>query len=96
MRKSEELNKLIIQANKLITRLRSSVMIVPEQNTFQISIVDNGLRSEAILTNKDSLEICLGDDMYMSIELRDCIGSTQFITVRFSDTPSYHGSCFDA
>ena len=95
MTKRDELSKLVDQAKIVLNKLSTSVVVVPEQTVFNVSVIDNKQISSQNMVNHDSLQVDLGYG-FLILKFNECVGSTQYLSLYFTKEPLYKGGGYDS
>ena len=86
-----KLNKLLAQLDKKMP----TVIVVPKQTVFRVSVMDREIMSCSSMVNNDSLQIEM-DDGFLVLKFKECIGNTQYISLYFTKEPLYQGGSYDS
>lgn len=95
MTKRCEMSKLMDQAKSVLNRLSGSIVVVPEQTIFNVSVIDNEQISSQSMGNHDSLQVDLGYG-YLILKFNECIGNTQYLSLYFTKEPLCRGVGLDS
>ena len=95
MTKRDEMTKLVDQAKLVLNRLSGSVVVVPEQTVFNVSVIDNEQISSQNMVNHDSLQVDLGYG-FLILTFNECVGSTQYLSLYFTKEPLCRGGGVDS
>ena len=72
-----------------------SVIVIPEQTVFRVSVVDNEQVSRSSMGNGDSLQIDLGCG-FVIMKFIECVDNIQYISLYFSSQPLQEGVFYDS